>query len=234
MLKKVFTRPDNSGIFAKQLLTEADKLVISSLPIVGVISVFIGAVLVIQTASNLENPLIPKMYAGYMVRESLILEFCSTMIALILAGTVGSNIASELGTMRITEQIDAMEVMGINSANYLILPKLIASMVLNIVLLLFSFIMGIFGAWLIVKLTGIITMNDLTTGLQFCYNPYYITYAIVKMVVYSFIIVTVSAFFGYNVKGTSLDVGKANTRAIVISNLAILISDLMITQTMLN
>ena len=126
-LKMVFRRPDRWRIFWRQFINEADKLIISSILLVGVISLFIGGVLVIQTASNLENPLIDKMYVGYMVRESLILEFCSTMIALILAGKMGSNIASEIGSMRITEQIDAMEMMGVNSAGFLVLPKVVAS-----------------------------------------------------------------------------------------------------------
>ena len=126
LMRKVFTKPDKSSIFWKQFFTDVEKLVINSIPIVAVISVFIGAVIVIQTASNIESPFIPKMYVGYMARESLVLEFCSTMIALILAGKVGSNISSEIGSMRITEQIDAMEIMGINSANYLILPKISA------------------------------------------------------------------------------------------------------------
>lgn len=117
-LRKVFARPENAGLYWKQFILETDKLIISSILIVAVISIFIGGVLAIQTASNLENPFIDKMYVGYMVRESLILEFCSTMVALILAGKMGSNIASELGSMRITEQIDAMDMMGVNSAAF--------------------------------------------------------------------------------------------------------------------
>ena len=140
LMKVVFSTPDKKRIFWKQFFIDAEKLVLNSIPIVAVISVFIGAVLVIQTAYNIESPLIPKMYVGYMTRESLILEFCSTMIALILAGKVGSNISSEIGSMRISEQIDAMEMMGINSANYLILPKIAAATILNPLLMLMSFV----------------------------------------------------------------------------------------------
>ena len=146
-LKMVFRRPDRWRIFWRQFINESDKLILSSILLVAVISVFIGGVLVIQTASNLENPLIDKMYVGYMVRESLILEFCSTMIALILAGKMGSNIASEIGSMRITEQIDAMDMMGVNSAGFLVLPKIIASTFLSPLLMLLSLALGLVGGY---------------------------------------------------------------------------------------
>ena len=138
-LKMVFRKPEKWKIFWKQFVQETDKLILSSIIIVGVLSIFIGGVLVIQTASNLENPIIDKMYIGYMVRESLILEFCSTMVALILAGKMGSNIASEIGSMRITEQIDAMDMMGINSAGFLVLPKIVLVTGLSPLLMVMSF-----------------------------------------------------------------------------------------------
>ena len=142
-LKMVFRKPEKWKLIWRQFVIEADKLILSSILIVGVISLFIGGVLVIQTASNLENPIIDKMYIGYMVRESLILEFCSTMIALILAGKMGSNIASEIGSMRITEQIDAMDMMGVNSAGFLVLPKIVAATVLSPLLMLLSLALGL-------------------------------------------------------------------------------------------
>lgn len=234
LMKRVFTKPDKGRLFWRQVVVEMDKLGFSSVLLIGIISLAIGAVLVIQTAYNLENPFIPKMYVGYMVRESLILEFSCTMVALILAGTVGSKIASEIGTMRLTEQIEAMEMMGINSANYLIFPKVIACCVFNPFILIFSFIVGICGGWLITAITGMITIDQYVTGLRFAFKGYYIVYAITKMVVYSFLIVTVSAFFGYSPKGSSIEVGKAGTRAIVITCVLILVSDLLITQLMLN
>ena len=234
LMKRVFTRPEKWRIFWKQCLVEMEKLGMTSVPLIGVMSIAIGAVLVIQTAYNIENPFIPKMYVGYMVRESLILEFSCTMVALILAGKVGSNISSDIGTMRLTEQIDAMEMMGINSANYLILPKVVSVCLFNPLLMLFSLMVGILGGWLIVATTGIITLSQYATGLRFAFNGYYIVYALTKMVAFSFIIVTVSALYGYSPKENSMEVGRASTRSIVAICLLILIVDLALTQLMLN
>src|SRR5574344_2656383 len=169
---RVFEKPERWRIFWRQYVNEAHKLIISSIPIVSIISLFIGAVLVLQTAYNIENPFIPKMYVGYMTRESLALEFCSTMVALILAGKIGSNISSEIGSMRITEQIDAMDIMGINSANYLILPKIVSSVTLSPFLMLASFIVGLFGGALIILFIGIITLGQYSDGLQFSLKAY--------------------------------------------------------------
>lgn len=234
LMKVVFSKPDKARIFRKQFFADTEKLVINSIPIIAVISVFIGAVIVIQTASNIESPLIPKMYVGYMARESLVLEFCSTMVALILAGKVGSNIASEIGSMRISEQIDAMEMMGINSANYLILPKIASATIFNPLLMLMSFILGLLGGAMIILFTGIITLNQYTEGLQYAFQFYYIIYSMVKMAVFSFIITSISAFYGYNASGGSLGVGRSATKAIVTSSVTILVANLVITQLMLN
>ncbi|MEN6569503.1 MAG: ABC transporter permease [Rikenellaceae bacterium] len=234
LMKMVFSRPEKAKIFWKQFFVGAERLVLDSIPIVAVISLFIGGVIVIQTAYNIENPFIPKMYVGYMTRESLVLEFCSTMIALILAGKVGSNISSEIGSMRITEQIDAMEMMGINSANYLILPKLVATTLLNPLLMLMSFMLGLVGGGIIVIFTGVVTFSDYTTGLQFAFRGYYIFYSMIKMALFSFIITSVSAFYGYYASGGSLGVGKSSTKAIVVSSVSILIANLVVTQLMLN
>ncbi|MBP9018928.1 MAG: ABC transporter permease [Bacteroidales bacterium] len=234
LMKMVFSRPEKAKIFWKQFFVDAERLVLDSIPIVAVISLFIGGVIVIQTAYNIENPFIPKMYVGYMTRESLVLEFCSTMIALILAGKVGSNISSEIGSMRITEQIDAMEMMGINSANYLILPKLVATTLLNPLLMLMSFMLGLVGGGIIVIFTGVVTFSDYTTGLQFAFRGYYIFYSMIKMALFSFIITSVSAFYGYYASGGSLGVGKSSTKAIVVSSVSILIANLVVTQLMLN
>jgi len=234
LMKMVFSRPEKAKIFWKQFFVDAERLVLDSIPIVAVISLFIGGVIVIQTAYNIENPFIPKMYVGYMTRESLVLEFCSTMIALILAGKVGSNISSEIGSMRITEQIDAMEMMGINSANYLILPKLVATTLLNPLLMLMSFMLGLVGGGIIVIFTGVVTFSDYTTGLQFAFRGYYIFYSMIKMALFSFIITSVSSFYGYYASGGSLGVGKSSTKAIVVSSVSILIANLVVTQLMLN
>jgi phospholipid/cholesterol/gamma-HCH transport system permease protein len=233
LMRKVFSRPDRMPVFWRQLLIETEKLGVNSIAIVAIISVFIGAVIAMQASFNLESPFIPKMYVGYMTRETMVLEFSSTMVALILAGKIGSNIASEIGSMRITEQIDAMEIMGVNSANYLILPKIIACTVFNPFLMLMSFIVGLFGGWLIVTLTGIITISQYFDGLQLDFKPHYITYSMIKMAFFSFIITSVSSFFGYNAYGGSLDVGRSSTRAIVACCVIILIANLILTQLLL-
>lgn len=233
LMKKVFEKPEKWSIFSRQYIIEAFKLIIDSLPIVSIISVFIGAVIVIQTANNMESPFIPKMYVGYMARECLALEFCSTMVALILAGKIGSNIASEIGSMRITEQIDAMDIMGVNSANYLIFPKIVSATTLSPFVMLFSFILGLIGGYIIVYLTGIVTMAQYLEGVQFAFKPLYVYYSMTKMAVFGFIITSVSSYYGYYATGGSLGVGRSSTKAIVISSGLILVFNLAITQIML-
>ena len=232
-LKMVFKRPEKFKIFWRQFINEADKLILSSIVLVGVISLFIGGVLVIQTASNLENPIIDKMYIGYMVRESLILEFCSTMVALILAGKMGSNISSEIGSMRITEQIDAMDMMGINSAGFLVLPKVIAVTILSPLLMLLSLGLGLLGGWLVVEMTHIIPPPSYITGIKAFYNGFYIFYSCFKMSLFCFMISTIASFKGYYAKGGSLGVGRSSTQAIVTTSILILMADLIVTQLML-
>lgn len=232
-LKMVFRRPEKWRLFWRQFINEADKLILSSIILVGVISVFIGGVLVIQTASNLENPIIDKMYIGYMVRESLILEFCSTMVALILAGKMGSNISSEIGSMRITEQIDAMDMMGVNSAGFLVLPKVVASTVLSPLLMLLSLALGLVGGWGVVESTHIIPPASYITGIKAFYNGFYIFYSCFKMSLFCFMISSIAAFNGYYASGGSLGVGRSSTRAIVTVSILILLMDLVVTQLML-
>ena len=232
-LKMVFKRPEKFKIFWRQFINEADKLILSSIVLVGVISLFIGGVLVIQTASNLENPIIDKMYIGYMVRESLILEFCSTMVALILAGKMGSNISSEIGSMRITEQIDAMDMMGINSAGFLVLPKVTAVTILSPLLMLLSLGLGLLGGWLVVEMTHIIPPPSYITGIKAFYNGFYIFYSCFKMSLFCFMISTIASFKGYYAKGGSLGVGRSSTQAIVTTSILILMADLIVTQLML-
>jgi ABC-type transport system involved in resistance to organic solvents, permease component len=233
LMGRVFRRPEKWGVFWRYFFLELDKLCVKSIPLIMIISLAVGAVLVIQTATNMESPFIPKMYVGYMVRESLVLEFCSTLMALILAGKVGSNIASELGSMRITEQIDAMEMMGVNSANFLILPKIAAATLFNPFMMLISFICGLGGGWLIVHASNLISIGDYVTGLQFSFKPYYIVYSMFKMAVFSFIITSVSSFYGYNATNGSLGVGRSSTTAIVVCSFCILMMNLIITHLML-
>ena len=232
-LKEVFRRPEKWRIFWRQFILESDKLILSSIIIVGVISLFIGGVLVIQTASNLENPVIDKMYVGYMVRESLILEFCSTMIALILAGKMGSNIASEIGSMRITEQIDAMDMMGVNSAGFLALPKIAAATLLSPLLMLMSLVLGLFGGWFVVEVTQIIPTPSYITGIKSFYNGFYIFYSCFKMSLFCFLISSIAAYKGYWATGGSQGVGRSSTSAIVTISILILMFDLIVTQLML-
>ena len=232
-LKMVFRKPEKWRLLWRQFIIEADKLILSSIIIVGVISLFIGGVLVIQTASNLENPIIDKMYIGYMVRESLILEFCSTMIALILAGKMGSNIASEIGSMRITEQIDAMDMMGVNSAGFLVLPKILSATFLSPLLMLLSLVLGLLGGWAVVEATQIIPPPSYITGIKAFYNGFYIFYSCFKMSLFCFLISSISAFNGYYAKGGSLGVGRSSTQSIVTISILILLFDLIVTQLML-
>jgi len=232
-LKMVFKKPERGRLYWKQFILETDKLIISSILIVGVISIFIGGVLAIQTASNLENPFIDKMYVGYMVRESLILEFCSTMVALILAGKMGSNISSELGSMRITEQIDAMDMMGVNSAGFLVMPKIISATFLSPFLMMMSFGLGLVGGYVVVDVTGIIRTASYLEGIKYCFNGFYVFYSCFKTALFCFIISSVASFEGYYATGGSLGVGRSSTKAIVISSILILMFDLIVTEVML-
>lgn len=228
---KVFSRPEKMSIYYRRTINEIDALGLNSIPLVAIISVFIGAVITLQMALTLESPFIPKFMIGYATRETMFLEFSSTVIAIILAGKVGSNIASEIGTMRITEQIDALEIMGVNSASYLILPKIIATVISFPLLALFSMIIGTMGGY-IIAMTGVVLPAEYIEGLHYYFIPFEITYSLIKMAVFAFLTTSISAFFGYSPKGNSLEVGRASTRAVVASSIAIMISNLIITQLM--
>lgn len=232
-IRQVFRKPESRKMIRKQILIETDRLIMSSIVIVGVISLFMGGVLVIQTASNMSNPVLDKMLIGYMVRESMILEFSSTMVALILAGKMGSSIASEIGSMRITQQLDAIDMMGINSASFVARPKIIAATVTSPLLCLLSFVLGLVGGGLITWMTGIIPMAKYMTGVKYAFTGYYIVYSCIKTSVFCFIISSVAAYHGYYAKDGSLGVGKSSTKAIVASSILILMSDLIMTQLML-
>ncbi|MBT7895962.1 MAG: ABC transporter permease [Flavobacteriales bacterium] len=232
MMSKVFSMPEMKNIFFKKLSLELEKIGLDSLGIVTIISFFIGAVVSIQTAFNFESPLFPKYLIGYATRESLILEFCPTMLSLILAGKVGSNIASEIGSMRITEQIDALEIMGVNSASFLILPKLFAAVLFFPILIILGISIGIVGGWIGCQTAGI-TAADYIYGIKYEFNSFYVTYCLIKTTVFAFIIATVSSYFGYHTKGGALEVGKASTRAVVYSSIIILIFNFILTDLLL-
>jgi phospholipid/cholesterol/gamma-HCH transport system permease protein len=234
LLGKVFSRPEKTRIYYKQTVKEIISLGLRSIGIVAIISFFMGAVITLQTAYNTENPIYPTYLIGLGCRDSILLEFSSTIVALILAGKVGSNIASEIGTMRVTEQIDALELMGVNSASYLILPKIIATLVFNPLLTLMSIIVGIVGGWIAGTATGVITSQDFIYGIQYAFIPYYVTYALIKTVIFAFIITSVSAYQGYYVEGGSLEVGRASTKAVVYSSVTLLLFNVILTQLLLS
>ncbi len=234
LMKRVLVFPDRWRMFFRQFPKELEKLGLQSLPIVIIISVFIGAIMTIQTKLNTENPLLPTYSTGLVTRDTLLLEFSSTILCLILAGKIGSNIASEIGTMRITEQIDALEIMGVNSANYLILPKIVAFVVMMPFLVIFSMAVGLFGGYCVGLFTDIITTADYLLGIQYAFIPYYVFYSLVKSLVFAFLISSVAAYYGYYAYGGALDVGKASTNAVVNGSILILFFNLLITNLMLN
>ncbi|MDR0981724.1 MAG: ABC transporter permease [Culturomica sp.] len=232
-IKKVFSKQEKNRIFFKNIGSELEKLGFNSIPLVLIISFFIGAVLTLQTAYNMASPLLPRYLIGYLTRETLLLEFSSTIVSVILAGKIGSNVASEIGTMKITEQIEALEAMGVNSISYLVAPKIISAMLINPILYIFSVFIGIIGGLLTGILSGVVNFEDFIQGLHFSFNSYYVVYSIIKSFVFAFIFTSIPAFYGYNVQGGALEVGKASTRAVVDSSIAILIANLILTQILL-
>ena len=234
MLQKVFSKPDKPEFYYKQTMGEIVNLGLNSVGIVSIVSFFMGAVITLQSAYNTQSPVYPTYFIGLACRDSILLEFSSTVVALILAGKAGSNIASEIGTMRITEQIDALEIMGINSASYIILPKIVAALLFNPVLTLISIIVGIVGGWFAGTFTGAVTSENFIYGIQYAFIPYYIVYALIKTLVFAFIITSVSAFQGYYVHGGSLEVGRASTKGVVYSSILILLFNVILTQLLLS
>jgi phospholipid/cholesterol/gamma-HCH transport system permease protein len=214
-------------------VNEIDAIGINSLGIVSIISTFIGAVLVIQAGYQMENPLIPAYTLGYGIRESIILEFAPTIVSLILSGKIGSSIASEIGTMRVTEQIDALDIMGVNSANFLVLPKIIAGLLSFPFIVLISMMIGISGGYFAAVLWGISSSSDFISGLNYWFVPFEIVYSVIKATFFSFLIVSISSYYGYYAQGGALDVGKASTKAVVYGSIAILLSNLVITKLIL-
>ena len=234
MIKKVISKPEKWSVFRRQLIQEMEKVGLNSIGLVMILSFFVGAVVSIQTSINMSvSPLLPSYLVGLASRDSLILEFSPTMISLILAGKVGSSIASELGSMRVTEQIDALEIMGINSVSFLILPKIISAIFFFPFLIIISMGVGMIGAWA-GGLSADITTADFMYGLKYGFNSFYITYAIIKTIFFAFIISSVSAYFGYHTKGGAIAVGKASTNAVVISSILILVFNYILTDIILS
>ena len=233
LLKRVFSKPENFRVYFNQFLYEINSLGIGSLGLIAIISIFMGGVITIQSAYNFTSPFIPRYAIGLGTRESIVLEFSPTIVSLILAGKVGSNIASEIGTMRISEQIDALEIMGINSAGYLMRPKILAAMFINPFLITISMFLGVFGGFLFGVFSGACDAEKYIFGIQSFFIPYNIVYALTKTVVFAFVITSVSAYHGYYTSGGALEVGKASTKSVVYNSILILIINLIITKLML-
>ena len=233
MLQSVFGKFTKWRILKQLILKDIDSLVIGSLGIVSFISFFVGGVVSIQTALNLENPLLPKNLIGFATRQSIILEFAPTFISVIMAGKVGSYITSSIGTMRVTEQIDALEVMGINTYNYLIFPKIVALSLYPLVICL-SMFLGIFGGYIACVYGGFTSMEDYIIGIRTDFIPFHIVYAYLKTVVFAFILATIPSFYGYYMKGGALEVGKASTTSFVWSSVVIILSNYILTQMLLS
>ena len=230
LMGRVFSRPERMRMFFKQYLEEMHTLGVGSIGIVLLISFFIGAVICIQIKLNIQSAWMPVWVSGYTTREIMLLEFSSSIMCLILAGKAGSNIASELGTMRTSQQIDALEMMGVNSASYLILPKILGLVTTIPFLVIFSTVSGIIGAYATAYIGHILTPTDLTLGLQHQFTEWFFWMGVMKSLFFAFIISSVSAFFGYTVEGGSVEVGKAATRSVVSSSMLILFSDLFLTR----
>lgn len=233
MLARVFRRPTKGIVLKELILKEIDELIIGSLGITAFISLFMGAVVALQTALNLDNPLIPKSLIGFATRQSIILEFAPTFISVIMAGKVGSNIASSIGSMRVTEQIDALEVMGINPLNYLVFPKIIALLFYPLLIAIIMFV-GIMGGYMAAVYGGLASAGDFIKGVQETFIPWHITYAFIKTMVFGMLLATIPSYHGYTMKGGALDVGKASTTSFVWTCVAIIIANYILTQLLLS
>jgi phospholipid/cholesterol/gamma-HCH transport system permease protein len=230
LLKRVFSKPEKISVYLKQIIYEIDNIGIGSLPIIAIISFFMGGVITIQAAFGFTSSFIPLYALGFTARESMLLEFSPTIVCLILAGKIGSNIASEIGSMRITEQIDALEIMGINSAGYLILPKILACVLIFPFLIAISMFLGIFGGYAMGIATGACSSYEYIYGIQAFFEPWKLNYSFTKVVTFAFLITSISAYFGYYTQGGALEVGKSSTSAVVYSSILILIFNFIITQ----
>ncbi len=233
-MRQVFKRPEKQSIYIRQIMVEVENLGLDSVGIVAFISTFMGAVVCIQMAFNIDTPFIPLYTIGFVTRQSVVLEFSPTIISLILAGKVGSRVASELGTMRVTEQIDAIEIIGINPATYLIFPKIIAAVLINPILIIMSMVMAVTGGWLAGIFTGLVASSEYVYGIKAFFETYDIFYALVKTVVFAFLIVSISGYHGFYTKGGALEVGESSTKGVVHSSIAIIVFNLILTQLLLS
>jgi phospholipid/cholesterol/gamma-HCH transport system permease protein len=233
-IRSVFRRPEKWSIYYHRFIDECISLGINSLGIVSIMSLFIGAVITLQTSYNIDSPFIPLYTVGFTTRQSIVLEFSPTIISLILAGIVGSNISSEIGSMRVTEQIDALDIMGVNSAGYLVLPKILGAMFMFPFVIIISMFLGLIGGWLFgVVMAGEITGETYRYGIQYWFDPYSIKYALTKTTVFAYIITSIASYYGYHTSGGSVEVGRSSTRAVVVSSIFILLANYLLTQWLL-
>ncbi len=232
-MRRVFSVPDKWKIFFNRTIFEINKLGVDSIPLVMIISIFIGAVIAIQMQLNISSPLIPSYSVGLATRDIVLLEFSNSILCLILAGKVGSNIASEIGTMRVTEQIDALEIIGVNSCNFLVLPKVVGFVVFMPILVSFCIATSLFGGFAVALFTEMITVSRYVYGLQALFQEWYVWYGLIKSLFFAFVIASVSSYFGYYVRGGALEVGKASTDAVVSSSIFILLLDVVLTKLLL-
>ena len=230
----VFRKPERRSVMYKLVVKEVYELGFKSVLFVVFVSLFVGAVVTLQTAANMEGSWMPRYLIGYATRDAILLEFSPTIISLLLAGKIGSNIASSLGTMRVTEQIDALEVMGVNPVTYLVRPKIFALMFFNPLLICMSMFGGAIGGWISGTLSGECTSAEFISGIQYDFVPFKAVYAIIKTILFAFIIASVSSFHGFFTKGGALEVGRSSTRAVVFSSVFIIVSNYILTQLLLN
>jgi phospholipid/cholesterol/gamma-HCH transport system permease protein len=233
LMKRVFSKPEKASYFRKQLVDNINALGVDSLLIVAIISVFMGAVLTIQTSLQTESTWIPAWTVGFVVRQSVVLEFSPTIVSLFLAGKIGSSIASEIGTMKVTEQVDALETMGINSASHLLLPKIIACSIANPILVIISMFLALFGGWLVCVFTVTVPPEQYFDGLTSFFKSFDVYYALFKTFVFAFIMSSVSGFYGYRTQGGALEVGRASTEAVVGSSVILLLFNVLLTKIFL-
>jgi phospholipid/cholesterol/gamma-HCH transport system permease protein len=233
MIKGMFSKPENGKMYWKEFMHQCSDIGIGSLGIVAIISVFIGAVSTIQTAYQLVSPLLPRSIIAQIVRDTVILEFAPTLVCIVLAGVAGSKIASELGNMRVSEQIDALEIMGINTKSYLVMPKIVAALLMIPLLVVIAMVLGIWGGRLAGVAANIISASEYDKGLLEFFVPYNVIFALVKSYVFAFIISSIPAFYGYYVKGGALEIGRASTKAVVVSCIMILFADYILSALLL-
>ena len=233
MIKGMFSKPENAKLYWKEFMHQCADIGMGSLGIVSIISLFMGAVSTVQTAYQLVSPLIAKSTIAQIVRDTVILEFAPTLVSIVLAGVIGSKIASELGNMRVSEQIDALEIMGINTKTYLILPKIVAAMITIPMMVTLAMVLGIYGGRLAGSASGILSTDTFDQGLMQNFQPFNVLFALIKAYTFAFIISSISAYFGYYVKGGSLEIGRSSTRSVVVSCILILLADYFLAAVLL-